>query len=273
MPRWRNPTGYFVFQQGPEQISRGRKAENTMFFFAPLFAMPFYTLMILYVLAAVLPAIFLMRYVYRQDHIEKEPRYLLASLVLRGVAAALAAIVLEILAKALLDAWVAPTNPKYTILLAFLGVAAVEEGTKFFFLYRRTWRDPNFNFRYDAILYAVFVSLGFAAFENVKYIFNFGLSIALSRAILAVPGHMGFAVFMGIFYGRAKLRFDCGDRNGCRGNLVLSYLAPVLLHGVYDSCCMSGTTQSTLIFILFVIVMYISVFALIKHESRTDTPV
>ena len=107
----------------------------------------------------------------------------------------------------------------------------------------------------------------------MKYIFNYGLSIALSRAILAVPGHMGFAVFMGIFYGRAKLRFDCGDRNGCRGNLVLSYLAPVLLHGVYDSCCMSGTTQSTLIFILFVIVMYISVFALIKHESRTDTPV
>ena len=229
--------------------------------------------MAIYFLAAVIPALFLMRYIYRQDHIEREPPRLLGSLVFQGILAALAAIVLEFLGESILNALVDPDNPKYVILLAFLVVAAAEEGTKFFFLYRRTWRDPNFNYRFDAIIYAVFVSLGFAAFENVKYIFNYGLSIALSRAILAVPGHMGFAVFMGIFYGRAKLRFDCGDRNGCRGNLVLSYLAPVLLHGVYDSCCMSGTTQSTLIFILFVIVMYISVFALIKHESRTDTPV
>ena len=51
-----------------------------MFFFAPLFAVPFYSLMIIYVLAAVLPAIFLMRYVYRQDRIEREPAYLLGNL-------------------------------------------------------------------------------------------------------------------------------------------------------------------------------------------------
>ena len=98
-----------------------------------------------------------------------------------------------------MNALVAPDNPKHIILLAFLVVAAVEEGSKFFFLYRRTWHDPNFNFRYDAIVYAVFVSLGFAAFENVKYVFNYGLSVALPRAILAIPGHMGFAVFMGFF--------------------------------------------------------------------------
>ena len=51
-----------------------------MFFFAPLFAVPFYSLMIIYVLAAVLPAILLMRYVYRQDRIEREPAYLLGNL-------------------------------------------------------------------------------------------------------------------------------------------------------------------------------------------------
>ena len=244
-----------------------------MFFFAPLFMMPVYYLMIIYVLAAVLPALFLMRYVYRQDRIELEPRYLLASLAWRGVCAALVAIVLEVLAKALLDSLVSQDSPKYTVLLAFLGVAAVEEGAKFFFLYRRTWNDPNFNYRYDAIVYAVFVSLGFAAFENVKYIFNYGLSVALPRAILAIPGHMSFAVFMGIFYGRAKLRRDCGDEGGGKLNLVLGYLAAVALHGVYDSCCMARTERSTLIFVLFVAAMYAAVFALIRHESRTDRPV
>ena len=176
-----------------------------MFFFAPLIAMPYYTLVLVYVLAAVLPAVFLMRYVYRQDRIESEPPYLLGQLALLGVAAAVVSVVPEMLAQSLLDRWVGPENPRYVVLLAFLGVGAVEEGAKLFFLYRRTWRDGNFNYRYDAIVYAVFVSLGFAAFENVKYIFNYGLSVAFTRAILAIPGHMSFAVFMGVFYGRAKL--------------------------------------------------------------------
>lgn len=244
-----------------------------MFFFAPLFMAPFYTLMIIYVLAAIVPAVFLMRYVYRQDRIEREPAYLLGNLAWRGVLAALISIVLEMLAKAVLDSLVAPTNPHYVVLLAFLTVAAVEEGAKYVFLYRRTWNEPNFNFRYDAIVYAVFVSLGFAAFENITYIFNYGLSVAFSRAILAIPGHMGFAVFMGVFYGRARLRASYGDRLGCRINLALGYLTAVLLHGVYDTCCMTGTRLSMLVFVAFVISMYIAVFLLIRHESRTDKPV
>lgn len=244
-----------------------------MFFFAPVFTLPLFYLVVIYILAAVLPAVYLMRYIYRQDSIEKEPSYLLWSLVGQGVLAALAAIVLEMVAQTILNVTMDSNNPKYIYILAFLAVAAIEEGTKFFFLYRRTWRDSNFNFRFDGIVYAVFVSLGFAAFENVKYVFSYGLSIALPRAILAIPGHMGFAVFMGVFYGRAKLYSDLGERIGCNLNLIFGYMSAVLLHGVYDSCCMIGTEKSTLVFVLFVIIMYFVVFRLIKHESRTDTPV
>ena len=227
----------------------------------------------IYVLAAVLPAAFLMRYVYKQDKIEKEPANLLISLVVDGILAALAAILLELLGQSILDALVAPEDPIYVYLMAFLVVAAVEEGTKFLFLYRRTWRNPNFNYRFDAILYAVFVSLGFAAYENIRYVFRLGLSVALPRAILAVPGHMGFAVFMGIFYGRAKRCCDWGNGFGCTVNLILGYLFPVFLHGVYDTCCMVGTNRSTLVFVGFVLAMYLIVFCLLRHESRTDRPV
>lgn len=244
-----------------------------MFFFAPVIPDLIFSVLAVYVLAAVLPAIFLMRYVYRQDQIEPEPVGLLASLVWKGVLAALAAIVLESLGQMVLDGQVSQDNPNYVYYLAFLVVAAVEEGTKLFFLYRRTWKEPDFNYRFDAIVYAVFVSLGFAAFENVKYVFSYGLSVALPRAILAVPGHMGFAVFMGIFYGRAKRCADWGNRFGCKVNLVLSYLLPVALHGVYDSCCMMGTGRSTAVFVIFVLVMYLLVFRMIRHESRTDTPI
>lgn len=244
-----------------------------MFFFAPVMPDLIFSVLAIYVLAAVLPAIFLMRYVYRQDQIEPEPVGLLASLVWKGVLAALAAIVLEFIGQTVLQGLVSEDNPNYVYYLAFLVVAAVEEGTKLFFLYRRTWKEPDFNYRFDAIVYAVFVSLGFAAFENVKYVFSYGLSVALPRAILAVPGHMGFAVFMGIFYGRAKRCADWGNRFGCKVNLILSYLFPVALHGVYDSCCMTGTNRSTLVFVIFVLVMYLLVFRLIRHESRTDTPI
>lgn len=244
-----------------------------MFWFPLLFANPVFWVKAVYVLAAVLPAAFLMRYVYRMDKIEKEPVGLLIRLALAGVLAALASIVLELLGQSVLNALVKEESPIYVYLMAFLVVAAVEEGTKLFFLYRRTWRNPNFNYRFDAVLYAVFVSLGFAAFENIGYVFRHGLSVALPRAFLSVPGHMGFAVFMGVFYGRAKWCHRRGRVAGCKRNLMLGFLLPVFLHGVYDTCCMLGTGRATLVFLGFVAVMYGVVFHLIRRESGTDSPV
>ena len=237
------------------------------------FVLPVLYVVAIYILAAVLPAVFLMRYIYRQDKVEKEPTMLLLSLVIWGVAAALASIVLETIGQSVLGSLLGEDNPAYTIIFAFLVVAVVEEGTKFFFLKRRTWRDYNFNFRFDGIVYAVFVSLGFAAFENIRYVLGYGLTVALPRAILSIPGHMGFAVFMGLFYGRAKQCENRGDRGGMRRNLCIGYLMAVFLHGFYDSCAMIGNTLSTALFLAFVVLMYIVVIRMIKRESLRDTPV
>ena len=238
-----------------------------------IFFTPMMSILAIYVLAAVLPAFFLLRYIYRKDTIEKEPGYLLWQLLLGGVLAALASIVLETLGSAILNNTVDQRDPKYYIIMAFLVVAAVEEGTKLFFLKRRSWRDPNFNYMFDGLVYSVFVSLGFAAFENIKYVFNYGLSVAVPRALLAIPGHMGFAVFMGIFYGRAKLAESRGNDFGAKSNLLAGYLSAVFLHGFYDSCCMIGTRLSTAIFVGFVVLMYIVVFRLIKKASWEDRPI
>ena len=174
---------------------------------------------------------------------------------------------------AVLNATLSSDDPYYYIIFAFLVVAVVEEGTKLFFLKRRSWRDPNFNYMFDGIVYSVFVSLGFAAFENIKYVFSYGLSVALPRALLAVPGHLGFAVFMGVFYGRAKLCESRGQSFGAKVNMILGYAAAVFLHGFYDSCCMIGTSQATTVFVIFVIAMYFIVFGMIKRASREDRPV
>ena len=227
----------------------------------------------IYLLAALLPALFLMRYIYRKDTIEKEPKGMLVGLVFLGIAAALFAVLLESIGQSILSRYLAEDSPAYTIVMAFLVVAVVEEGAKYLFLYWRTWRDPNFNFRFDGIVYAVFVSLGFAAFENISYVMGYGLTTAFLRAVLAIPAHMGFAVFMGYFYARAKRCSDEGNARGKHLNLWAGYFSATLLHGFYDACALLGTIVSALLFLAFVIAMYIIVIRLIKKESRSDQPV
>lgn len=237
------------------------------------FVLPSLAVIGIYILAAILPALFLMRYIYRKDTIEKEPPAMLVSLVFLGVAAALVAVVLESIGQRVIASYFEEGTQSYTLVTAFLGVAVVEEGAKFFFLKRRTWRDPNFNYRFDGIVYAVFVSLGFAAFENISYVMGYGLTTAVMRAVLAIPAHMGFAVFMGLFYGRAKLCADMGSNARKTLNLWAGYLSAVLLHGFYDASAMIGSVLSTSLFVAFVILMYIVVIRLVKKESQTDVPV
>ena len=224
----------------------------------------------LYVATAVIPALFLMKYIYDKDKVEKEPGYLLKALVIGGVLATLLSIVFETGGTMLLDASVSNSSPVYYVLLAFLVVAMVEEGTKLFFLKRRSWNDPNFTHLFDGVVYSAFVSLGFAAFENIGYVFSMGLSVAIPRALLSIPGHLGFSVFMGVFYGRAKRCEVRGDRAGCIRNLLTGYLAAVFLHGFYDATAMINSTLTSILFFGFVAIMYLAVYWLIRDASTHD---
>lgn len=226
-----------------------------------------------YMLAAVLPAVFLLYYIYRHDTVEKEPVGLLLTLLLCGVLSALCASLLEGIGRRLLNAVAVPGSLGYTVLLAFVVIALSEEGMKLFFLKRRTWNDPNFNYRFDGIVYAVFVSLGFAIYENILYVFRSDLSAALLRADSAVPAHMSFAVVMGVLYGRARLMENRGEYTAARLGRGLALVCAVLLHGFYDACAMVGTGVSVMVFIVFVITMFVGVYGLIKIESSTDSPV
>ncbi len=238
-----------------------------------LLLLPDVAIKLIYILAAVLPAVFLMGYIYKRDKVEKEPVGLLLSLLLMGIPAAIVSIVLEIVGEAVLDKTVDSELTSYTLIMAFVVVSAVEEGAKLFFLKLRTWKNPHFNYKFDGVVYSVFVSLGFAAVENIGYVFSNGLYVAFIRAITAVPAHMGFAVFMGLFYARAKLFEKRGQKGAKTANMIAAYIMPVLLHGFYDACAMIGNVIATILFILFVIAMYIIVIWVIKQEAKTDTAV
>ncbi len=228
---------------------------------------------VIYILAALLPAAFLLHYIYCHDTVEPEPPGLLFLLLLSGVVAALLASVLEGLGEWILKRFLYQGDPLYTVLLAFLVVAVIEEGVKFFFLKNATWNHPSFNYRFDGVVYSAFVSLGFAAFENLYYIFGYGLSVALPRAVLAIPGHLSFSVFMGMYYGRARLRENRGHHISALFSLWAGYLIAVFLHGFYDACAMSGTAFATGTFLVFVFLMFAGAWRTIKRESETDRPI
>ena len=231
-----------------------------------LFLMPDYIL----IAAAVVPAIALLVYVYRHDRIEKEPLPLLLSLVLFGIIATSIAKLLERVGMAALDAALVPGSILSQVILYFGIVAYAEEGAKYALLKWRTWNSPDFNCRFDGVVYAVFVSLGFALWENIAYVFMYGLGTALLRAVTAIPGHACFGVFMGCWYGQAKLLANRGEETGSRILRALGLVLAALLHGAYDFLASLTAYYSAWYFVLFVALLFLLTWRVVKRMSAQD---
>lgn len=219
---------------------------------------------------ALLPAAVLLAYIYHMDTIEKEPWKLLLKLFFAGALCAVPAAMLEELGLFLISG--VKKGWMYHGLSAFLVVAVAEEGCKFAFLCA-TWRSDAFDYRYDAIVYAVCVSLGFAALENILYVFRYGFATGLFRAFTSVPGHCFFGVFMGHWFGRAKYARFYGLPN-VGGMLALSALVPILLHGFYDYCCfMSDNFVFVLMFYVFLAAFFYAAIRCVRRASHCDVRV
>ncbi|MBQ6959739.1 MAG: PrsW family intramembrane metalloprotease [Clostridia bacterium] len=225
---------------------------------------------IILIAAAVIPAVLLLIYVYKADRLEKEPASLLAVLLLQGIiSTALAAYAERIGARVLNGVFSSESLP-YQLLFNFLVVGLAEEGFKFLLLKWRTWQSPHFNCQFDGVVYAVFVSLGFALWENIDYVVMYGFGTALLRAVTAIPGHACFGVFMGAWYGLAKSHERHGHPKYSQICLRLSLICPMILHGIYDLIASSNREGTITVFIAFIIVMFLAAYFTIKNLSRRD---
>ena len=218
--------------------------------------------------AAVIPAVILMVKVYRSDRLEPESPALLRRLAIAGVLSALLALLLERVLGWILQLTVASSSPLYGVLLYFVVVAASEEGAKYLLLRRRTWRSPEFNCQYDGVVYAVFVSLGFALWENISYVLHNGFGTALIRAVTAIPGHACFGVFMGVFYGMAKNAALHSRPGASRRWRIFAVAVPALLHGAYDY--IATADGGTWYFIGFIAALFALSYALVGKTSGND---
>ena len=116
---------------------------------------------------------------------------------------------------------------------SFLSPAVVEEGLKFLVLYFVVYRLREFNEPTDAIVYGVCASLGFAAMENIYYVWNAStwdmnpIRMLIERSIYPLAAHGICGVMMGYFF--MKHVFFHKSKS-----LFLSFLIPYLLHGFYN---------------------------------------
>jgi len=187
---------------------------------------------LIYILMALAPAFAIALYIYWKDTHEKEPVGVLVMCFIFGVLICFPAGfwnsgVFEIFG---FDLDQEDNSMLISFFMAFFVVGLGEETLKYLVVVLYAFRKPCFNEPFDGIVYAVMVSLGFAAFENIFYVMEGGLSVAVLRMFTAVPMHAAFAVIMGYYIGLSKYY-----RGAARTEKSLKGLFyAVLLHGLYD---------------------------------------
>ena len=218
------------------------------------------------------PILILALYIYWRDKYEKEPIGLLLMALLLGALIVIPIIFVETW---LGDYWETKFGNKLTgdvatlasaAYVAFIVAAFTEEAFKYlaFFYF---WRNRNFNELFDGIVYAVFISLGFAAVENALYVLaeDGGITVGMLRAVTAVPAHALFGVAMGYYFSLAK--FEPKHRTKY---LFLALLIPIALHGIYDFILMAENELLFLLFVPYIIVLWISALKRMRLHSNNS---
>ena len=226
--------------------------------------------MTLLFIAALLPAIAVMAFVYKKDKAEPEPIALVLRVFFLGAASGLVAGFVESI---LISAFEAVIPPGILLLgvTYFIGVAAVEEACKFFCL-NTVKNNPAFNYVFDAIVYSVAAALGFAALENVFYVMEGGFETAVMRAIFSVPGHAADGVVMGVFYGIARQHELYGRKQQATQSYLLAFLLPMIEHGFYDAALSTESDMMALVAMAVDLAFIALAFTLVRRKSVMDQP-
>ena len=179
---------------------------------------------------AIGPGLAIAYYVFFRDKFDKEPRKLLIKSFMLGVYSLFPAVILEIIGSEYFP--LIPTDLVSVAIYSFIIVGLSEEWSKYMFLRWFAYPKKAFNEPYDGIVYSVMIGMGFATFENIRYVFSDGggVELAMLRMFTAVPAHAIFGIMMGYFVGKAK--FEKGN-NGFWLRMIGLFVA-VLFHGGYD---------------------------------------
>lgn len=203
------------------------------------------------IFVGILPAVMLVCFIYWKDKYVHEPWKWVIKAFFFGVLSCIPAIIIESLLPE-----VEENSLVHSAYSAFIVASMTEEAMKYLFFWLLVRKNPYFDERMDGIVYCACVGLGFAGLENIGYMLsNIDelMSVAIMRAVLSVPGHFFFAVFMGYYYSLAVY----GPKEKKPLMLIAAFVVPFILHGLFDFALMSfdlGAVTACIMFVLFVAV-------------------
>jgi len=216
-------------------------------------------------LLAVAPVMVIIMYIYFKDKFEKEPiLFLFKNFLLGAFASILITFILSTVATVVFTV-TDYENIFQQFIKAFVVVALVEEFSKYIIVKYYAQTNKEFNEPFDGIVYAVMVSMGFAALENVLYVLQHGVETGITRAFTAVPAHATFAILMGYYMGKAKFSKNRRILN------LLGLLVATLFHGAYDFFLFINFIPGTIIGAL--VSLFVGIFlsrkAIKKHQLNS----
>ena len=144
------------------------------------------TLSIILFVIAVVPGIILFVMTRMLDKKEKESKKILIKIALMEIPFIIAAVIAELVGEAVLQGITGEDDSNLLFIAAFcfLIIAPAEELFKFLGARVPTWKSPEFNCKFDGIVYCTTSALVFAVLENLGYVLGSqSLVTAIMRAI------------------------------------------------------------------------------------------
>lgn len=176
--------------------------------------------------SAIVPSLLLLWYFNKRDTFPEPPRVVWATFGL-GVLTVVPVLTFALPMGKLVAFLPGPyADAFYT---AFVLAAIPEEFFKFTVVFFYASRHKEFDELMDGFVYGVAASLGFATLENVLYVSQGGLTVAVLRSVTAVPCHTLLGAMMGYLIAHWRL---VPNRRG--RTLFAAWFFPMLLHGIYD---------------------------------------
>ena len=178
-------------------------------------------------LFAIAPVCVIILYIYLKDKYDKEPKLLLFYCFMFG---AFVSIIITTILYMMFDFVIELDDLSIVqqFIRAFFIVGFTEEFSKYIIVRYYAQTKEAFNEPFDGIVYAVMVSMGFAATENIFYVLEGGYEVALLRSFTAIPAHATFAILMGYYMGQAKFSEKRIQLN------LKGLLLAIIFHGAYD---------------------------------------
>lgn len=205
------------------------------------------------IITAATPGIALAIAYYVLDRYNREPAWLLIKLFLLGMVISLPILVVEMI----LSFFNVMPGILSVLFMSFVVAGLTEEFFKRLVVLKVAYKHPAFDERLDGIIYAVFVSLGFATLENILYVAGSYAEMPhlwITRALLSVPGHMLMAVTMGYFIALAKYAHTKLEEEKYK---LFALIFPVLFHGTFNTLLSFNSIILWIVFLGFVLFLWI----------------